>query len=128
MGFLRKNFIPVSYTHLDVYKRQDIHRLKNIVDRIKIKITGKDPAKDLAILTDNKIKLMKKFEYIFDEDYYVNTLKIPKDYIKGFQYFCIEDAAFRKAMETKNKSLNKFLIFSLIVPLAENYNQYFACE
>lgn len=101
---------------------------KGLFDAIKIKITGNDPNKEKAILTEKKIRLMGKLEFIFDDNYYVNTLKISKEFIKGFQFFCIEDPEFRKALESKNKAMNKFLVISLIVPLAENFNQSLACE
>lgn len=101
---------------------------KNIIDRIKIKVTGKDPAKEKAILTEKKRALIKKLEFVFDEEYYVTNLKVQKDYIRGFQFFCVEDPDFRRALESKNKALNKFLLIALIVPLAVNYNQYFTCE
>jgi hypothetical protein len=47
-------------------------------------------------------------EYLFEESYLCGDLKIPVDYIKGFQYYCIEDAEFITAMESKNKTLCMF--------------------
>jgi hypothetical protein len=50
---------------------------------------------------EKKERLMYRLEYLFGDKYYVETLKIPQDYIRGFQYYCIEDIDFvvRKCKE-----------------------------
>jgi hypothetical protein len=63
--------------------------------------------------------LMAKLEYIFEDKYYIETLKIPEELIKGFQYYCVEDAGFASSLQSKNKTMSMFLI----VGLASNYNQ-----
>lgn len=101
---------------------------KSFGESLKVLITGYDPMLEKTILTEKKIRLMPKLEYLFAEEYYTNTLKIPKDYIRGFYYFCLEEASFRKAIEEKSKSMRRFKILSLIVPLAEKFNENLACE
>ena len=101
---------------------------KSFGESLKVLITGYDPMLEKTILTEKKIRLMPKLEYLFAEEYYTNTLKIPKDYIRGFYYFCLEEASFRKALEDKSKSMRRFKILSLIVPLAEKFNENLACE
>jgi hypothetical protein len=76
------------------------------------------------VLVENKQRLMNRLEYLFGDRYYVETLKIPQDYISGFQYYCIEDENFVSALNVKNKTLSMFLI----IPLAEKYNKIIAYE
>ena len=101
---------------------------KSFAESLKVLITGYDPVLEKTILTEKKIKLMPRIEYLFEEDYYTNTLKIPKEYIRGFYYFCLEDSDFRSALEEKNKSMRRFKILSLIVPLSETFNESLTCE
>jgi hypothetical protein len=65
------------------------------------------------IEVEKKEKSLVKTEYLFEDKYYVETLKIPSDYIKGFQYYCVEDFAYANALQAKNKILAKFLLVNL---------------
>lgn len=73
--------------------------------------------KEVAL--EKKEVLMSKLEYLFDDKYYTETLKIPEELIKGFQYYCVEDADFVSSMQSKNKTMSMFLI----VGLATVYNK-----
>jgi len=74
--------------------------------------------KDLEV--EKKIRLLATIEALYkDDNYFTQTLKIPADYIKGFQYYCIEDKLFGEALKTKNKTKIEFLI----VPLAAKFNK-----
>ncbi|PWA08379.1 carboxypeptidase-like regulatory domain-containing protein [Flavobacterium laiguense] len=68
---------------------------------------------------EKKEVLRAKLEYLFEDKYYIETLKIPEELIKGFQYYCVEDAGFASSLQSKNKTMSMFLI----VGLASNYNQ-----
>jgi hypothetical protein len=46
---------------------------------------------------------MYRLEYLFGDKYYVETLKIPQDYIRGFQYYCIEDIDFVAAVSKRTR-------------------------
>ena len=67
---------------------------------------------------------MAKMEYLFEEHFYTETLKIQKDYIRDFQLFCIENNDFVTSLKEKNKTLSKFYILSL----AKDYNKITAYE
>jgi len=73
----------------------------------------KDELRNLGIQIE-----VKEIDALFEEEYYINTLKIPADYVKGFQFYCIEDEKLATALRSKNKTMTMFLI----VPLAEKYN------
>jgi len=89
------------------------------VDPILNAINGRTKMLKKTISIEKKEALMTKLEFLFEDKYYLETLKIPEDQIKGFQYYCIEDVDFVNALKTKNKTMCMFLI----VGLASNYNK-----
>jgi hypothetical protein len=91
---------------------------------IKIMITGKNPALDNALKVERNIASLNRLNGIFQDNYYIETLKINKDYIKGFQYYCIEDAEFSASLKSKNK----WKLMFRIVKLAEIYNEMNASQ
>lgn len=90
-----------------------------LLDRPLNWISGRTAELKKGVVVERNQLVLSRMEYLFEEKYYVETLKIPRDYIKGFQYYCIEDAEFVTAMESKNKTLCMFLI----ITLAKNYNK-----
>lgn len=82
-------------------------------------ITGRTTMlrKDLAV--ERKEFLMVKLGNLFEDKYYVETLKIPEELIKGFQYYCIENPDFARSLKEKNKTITMFLI----VGLASEFNK-----
>jgi len=76
-------------------------------------ISGRTEMLKKGIEVEKKYNLLAKIDALFKEDYYTNTLKIPTDYIKGFQYYCIEDPNFAVVLKTKNKTKIEFLMVLL---------------
>ncbi|MFE3846570.1 carboxypeptidase-like regulatory domain-containing protein [Flavobacterium sp. LB3P45] len=89
------------------------------IDGLLNTISGRKAMLKKEIVVEKKENSLSRLEVLFENKYYTETLKIPSDYIRGFQYYCIEDAPFADALSTKNKTLTMFLIVSL----AENYNK-----
>ena len=81
-------------------------------------ISGRTEMLKKEIEVEKKYNLLAKIDALFEEEYYINTLKIPADYVKGFQFYCIEDEKLATALRSKNKTMTMFLI----VPLAEKLN------
>jgi len=94
------------------------------VDPILNAISGRTTMLKKELEAEKKERLLVKIGALFDDDYYIKTLKIPANYIKGFQYFCVENLNFVIALKSKNKTMTKFLI----VPLAEKYNKIISDE
>lgn len=63
--------------------------------------------------TEKKEILLKKLEYMFDDTYYIQRLKIPEELIRGFQYYCIESFEFEKTVNLKNKTKTMFMLTNL---------------
>lgn len=89
------------------------------IDGLLNTISGRKAMLKKEIVVEHKEQLLVRIDYLFEEKYYVETLKIPVDYIRGFQYYCIDDVSLAAALRSKNKTMVMFLI----VQLAEKYNQ-----
>ena len=63
--------------------------------------------------TEKKEILLKKLEFMFDDTYYIQRLKIPEELIRGFQYYCIESFEFEKTVNLKNKTKTMFMLTNL---------------
>ena len=94
------------------------------VDALLNLMSGRTAMLKKGIEVEKKEHLLAKINILFENDYYTNTLKIPTDYIKGFQYYCVDDEKFATSLRSKNKTMAMFLI----VPLAVKYNEIIACE
>ena len=89
------------------------------VDPILNAINGRTAMLKKSIEAENKQHLLALFSSLFDDTYFTKKLKIPADYIKGFQYYCVEDGRISEALKSKNKTKIEFLI----APLAVKYNE-----
>ncbi|RZJ53338.1 MAG: hypothetical protein EOO44_08845 [Flavobacterium sp.] len=83
------------------------------VDKLLNKISGRTTMLKKEMKVEEKETLFRKMEYLFDENYYNQRLKISSEDIKGFQLYCIEDAEFAVSLNTKNKTMSMFLITDL---------------
>jgi hypothetical protein len=87
-------------------------------------ISGRTKMLKKELEVEKKERLLAYIGALFDDEYYRETLKIPANYIKGFQYYCVEEEEFAKSLRSKNKAMIKLLI----VTLAEKYNKIIADE
>lgn len=94
------------------------------IDGLLNTISGRKAMLKKEIIVEKKEQLLARIDVLFEDKYYTETLRIPSDYIKGFQYYCVDDAAFANALRDKNKTL----VMYLIVKLAENYNEIIILE
>lgn len=89
------------------------------IDGLLNSISGRKAMLKKEVVVEGKQSAYNRLIYLFEDDFYIVNLKIPVDYISGFQYFCVEDPELVTAIKSKNKTLIKFLI----VNLAEKYNK-----
>ena len=80
-------------------------------------LSGRTKMLEKELEVEKKERLLAYISALFDDEYYTKTLKIPVNYIKGFQYYCIEKKDFATFLRSKNKAMIKLLI----VPLAKEY-------
>jgi hypothetical protein len=83
------------------------------VDKLLNMMSGRTTMLKKEVNVEKKEALFRKIEYLFEENYYTDRLKIPTDDIKGFQLYCVDDAEFAVSLNTKNKTMSMFLITDL---------------
>ncbi len=89
------------------------------IDGLLNAMSGRKTMLKKVVVIEKKQAAYDRLTYIFEDDFYTDKLKIATDYISGFQYYCVEDDEFVAAIDSKNKTLIKFLI----VILAEKYKK-----
>ena len=94
------------------------------IDGLLNTISGRKAMLKKEIVVENKEQSLNRLAPLFEDKYYTETLKISADYIKDFQYYCVDDASFTAALKSKNKTLIMFLI----VGLSESYNKIITNE
>lgn len=94
------------------------------VDGLINSISGRTAMLKKELGVEKKERLMIIFEALYKEDYFHKVLKVPTSYVKGFQYYCIEDLNFAEVLKTKNKTK----IELLMVPLAVKFNEIITNE
>ena len=90
------------------------------IDGLFNMFSGRTAMLKKEIIVEKKEQMLARFDVLFEDKYYTETLKIPENYIKGFQYYCVEDSDFNASLQSKNKTMTMFLI----VPLAQKFNQF----
>jgi len=95
-----------------------------ILDPLLNKISGRTTMLKKEVQVERNEKLLLKLDGLYEDQFYIETLKIPQIYIKGFQYYIIEDPDFVRSLEAKNKTLMLFYIKKL----ALNYSEIISNE
>jgi len=81
-------------------------------------MTGRTAMLKKEVIVERKERLLDKVGILYEDKYYVETLKIPEIYIDDFQRYIIEDKEFTAALKVKNRTMMLFLVSKLAV----NYN------
>ena len=89
------------------------------IDGLLNTISGRKAMLKKEIAVEKKEQSLDRLEFLFEDKYYIEILKIPQDYIRGFQYYCIEDRDFVVSLKAKNKTMSMFLMTAL----AAKYNK-----
>lgn len=87
-------------------------------------LSGRTKMLKKEIEVEKKESYLKQLENLFDLDYFVNKLKIPSEYVKGFEYYVVENEKFTTILKSNNKTMTTFLIGEL----AAKYNEIIASE
>lgn len=68
---------------------------------------------------EKKETFLVDLDNMFNQNHYVNILHIPALYIKGFQYFAVENPQFTRVLNTKNRTSIEFLLGELATKYLE---------
>lgn len=105
--------IPYGQKKYTAAERKVYTATSTSVDKLLNGISGRTAMLKKEVNVEKKEMLFRKIEYLFDENYYTERLKIPVADIKGFQLYCVDDAEFAVSLSTKNKTMSMFLITDL---------------
>lgn len=97
-----------------------IYTATNGTDALLNYFSGKTKILKKELAVEKTALLMIKLENLFEDQYYIETLKIPQELIRGFQYYCVENVDFAKTLNDKNKRMTMFLIVGLAFEFNKN--------
>lgn len=89
------------------------------VDGLINAISGRTAMLKKELIIERKELLLKKIETTYEEKYFLENLKIPKEYLKGFWYYAVEDEKLVQAIKAKNKIETEFIFSDLAVKYLE---------
>ncbi|MCC9018566.1 hypothetical protein [Flavobacterium lipolyticum] len=70
-------------------------------------------------VVEKKEAFMKLLEKMFTLEHFVEHLKIPLEYVKGFEYYAVDNDRFTVILNSKNKTSTEFLLAELAVKYKE---------
>ena len=73
-------------------------------------ITGKTDRLKKELIVERKEKLLLKLNDFYTEEYYTNSLKIPKENVKGFQILALDNVKIIQSIMNNNKTMTSFLL------------------
>jgi hypothetical protein len=94
------------------------------LDPLINKINGRTKRLKKELVVEGKITSVVKLQRYFDENYYIENLKIPIQYVDGFKIYIIENDKFASQLKNNNVPMMTFLI----IDLANKYKEIIACE
>lgn len=83
------------------------------VDPLLNWMSGRTAMLKKEIIVEKKEMLLLKIENYYDTLFFIDILKIPADFVKGFQYYAVEDEKFAAAINAKNKTSATFILGEL---------------
>jgi len=87
-------------------------------------ISGRTKMLKKEVEVEKKEFYIRQLENLFTIDYFVHKLKIPSEYVKGFEYYSVENEQFVAVLKSKNVTMAGFLLGEL----AFKYKQIIASE
>jgi hypothetical protein len=90
-------------------------------------ISGRTNMLKKELIVERQELTMKKIQDQFENSFFVEKLKIPSDYVLGFQYYVSDNEELRKVLTEKNKEKIEFILAKLatdyITLLKEHENE-----
>ena len=76
-------------------------------------LSGRTAMLKKEVIVEKKEMLLLKIENYYNTLFFIDILKIPADFVKGFQYYAVEDEKFAAAINAKNKTSATFILGEL---------------
>lgn len=113
--------IVTQYAHLTAYNLGIIDYIPKqytVAERRMISKVGSAKERKSMLENEKKLAVVAIVENFMDDSYFINTLKIDPDYIKGFKLYFSEDKDFAKIANLKIEDD----ITLAIIEIAQKYN------
>ena len=110
------DYIPKKYTPAErrLYAAQS-----GKLDALLNWISGRTDQLKKELEVEKKEGYLVLLNDMFDEKYFLETLKIPEIYIEGFKYYCVEEVEIATSLLTKNKEQTSFILTKLAIEFNE---------
>ncbi|MDG2433423.1 carboxypeptidase-like regulatory domain-containing protein [Flavobacterium sp.] len=82
-------------------------------------ISGRTAMLKKELVVEKKLFFINLLDDMFDKNHFLNKLKIPSEYIKGFEYYAVDNERFTMILETKNYVTTEFLLSELAIKYKE---------
>ena len=82
-------------------------------------ISGRTAMLKKEVAVEKKEAFMKLLENMFKPEHFVDRLKIPLGYVKGFEYYAVDNDKFTAILNAKNRTTVEFLLGELAVKYKE---------
>lgn len=115
------DYIPKKLT---VAQRRLYTAQSGVLDPLLNWISGRTKGLKKELEVEKKEGYLFQLNEMFDEKYFLETLKIPEIYIEGFKYYCIEEEEIAASLLTKNKEQTSFVLTKLAI----EFNKYLKNE
>jgi hypothetical protein len=83
------------------------------VDGLINEISGRTAMLKKEVQVEIKEKRFKKITYLYEEEFFSQSLKIPPEYVGGFKYYAIYDEEFIALMDINQKTAMEFRLATL---------------
>ena len=89
------------------------------VDPLMNWISGRTKMLKKEVAVEKKESYLRQLENMFSDDYFVSKLKIPSKYVKGFEYYVVDNERFIAILKSKNIATITFLMGELAIKYKE---------
>ncbi|GGE96944.1 carboxypeptidase-like regulatory domain-containing protein [Flavobacterium limi] len=94
------------------------------IDPVINKINGRTKKLKINLEIEKKEYYIEELGYLFEEEYYIDYLKIPSEHIRGFKFYLVENQQVKMLLKEKDKAK----LTLLMSELALKYNEIIASE
>ena len=94
------------------------------IDPLLNLFSGRSAMLRKELVVERKQTILEQMASMFEQEYFTAKLKIPTEYVKGFQYYLVENNRFVAMINAKNKAMAIFIMGDL----AARYLEIIACE
>lgn len=85
------------------------------VDGLLNSINGRKAMLQKELVVERKEIMLEKIDNLFETNFFINKLKIPSEYVKGFKYYVVDNQELVNAVNSKNKTMVTFVLGDLAV-------------